>query len=73
MIDDLTSFITDHRLHGSMTADATERNGYLMTVACPCGVEVDHAGTSERRPAPAMSTWSRLQQFANWFRHGRPL
>jgi len=25
MIDDLTSFITDHRLHGSMTADGTER------------------------------------------------
>jgi hypothetical protein len=26
--------------HGSLTADATEPawNGYLLTVACPCGV-----------------------------------
>jgi hypothetical protein len=30
----------DHRPHGPLTADATEPawNGYLLTVACPCGV-----------------------------------
>ncbi len=30
----------DHRRHGTLTADATEPawNGYLLTVACPCGV-----------------------------------
>ena len=30
----------DHRLHGPLIADATEPalNGYLFSVACPCGV-----------------------------------
>ncbi len=30
----------DHRLHGALTADATEPawSGYLLQVACPCGV-----------------------------------
>jgi hypothetical protein len=33
------NFIADHRPHGPLTADATEPewNGYLLTVACPCG------------------------------------
>ena len=33
-------FIRDHRPHDVLTADATEPawNGYLLTVACPCGV-----------------------------------
>jgi len=33
-------FIADHRPHGPLTADATEPawNGYLLTVACSCGV-----------------------------------
>jgi len=37
---DLEEFISDHCLHGTLTADATApaRNGYLLTVACPCGV-----------------------------------
>jgi len=40
LLADLEDFLHDHRPHGSMTADATEpaRNGYLLTVACPCGV-----------------------------------
>ena len=40
MLADLADFLTDHRPHGSLTADATEPawNGYLLTVACPCGV-----------------------------------
>jgi hypothetical protein len=40
VLADLADLIADHRPHGSMTADATEPawNGYLLTVACPCGV-----------------------------------
>jgi hypothetical protein len=38
-LDDLREFVDDHRRHGPMAADATEPawNGYLLTVACPCG------------------------------------
>ena len=37
---DLEEFVRDHRPHGHLTADVTEPawNGYLLTVACPCGV-----------------------------------
>jgi hypothetical protein len=40
VLADLTEFVTDHRAHGALTGDATEPawNGYLLTVACPCGV-----------------------------------
>ena len=40
LLADLEEFVTNHRPHGSMTGDATEPawNGYLLTVACPCGV-----------------------------------
>jgi hypothetical protein len=40
MLTDLEDFVTDHRPHGTLTADATEPawNGYLLTVACACGV-----------------------------------
>ena len=36
----LEEFVRDHSPHGPLTADATEPawNGYLLTVACPCGV-----------------------------------
>jgi len=39
-LSDLTDFLHSHRPHGPLTADATEPawNGYLLTVACPCGV-----------------------------------
>jgi hypothetical protein len=37
---DLEEFVHDHRPHGPLTGDATYPawNGYLLTVACPCGV-----------------------------------
>jgi hypothetical protein len=37
---DLEQLVRDHRPHGSLTADAPEPawNGYLLTVACPCGM-----------------------------------
>ena len=40
LLDDLTRFITRHRPCGQLTGDATEPapNGYLVTVACSCGV-----------------------------------
>jgi len=40
LLADLEAFVRDHRPHGELTGDATEPawNGYLLTVACPCGV-----------------------------------
>ena len=40
LLADLEEFVADHRPHGRLTGDATEPawNGYLLTVACPCGV-----------------------------------
>jgi hypothetical protein len=39
LLYDLEDFAHDHRPHGILTGDATEPawNGYLLTVACPCG------------------------------------
>jgi hypothetical protein len=40
LLADLDEFVHDHRLHGTLTGDATEPawNGYLLTVTCSCGV-----------------------------------
>jgi len=40
VLAEFEEFVGDHHLHGAMTADATEPawNGYLLTVACCCGV-----------------------------------
>ena len=40
LLPDLVDFLQSHRPHGPLTADATDPawNGYLLTVACPCGV-----------------------------------
>jgi len=45
---DLEEFVHDHRQHGPLTGDATEPawNGYLLTVACPCGVVFERWVTS---------------------------
>jgi hypothetical protein len=39
-LTDLTEFLEGHRTHGTLTGKATEPewNGYLLTVACSCGV-----------------------------------
>ena len=52
-LDVPTDFLTDHRPHGSMTADATMPtwNGYLLTVACPCGVVFQRWITPEEADA----------------------
>ena len=40
LLVELEEFVGDHRLHGTLTCDASEPawNGYLLTVSCPCGV-----------------------------------
>ena len=46
---DLEDFVHDHRPHGILTADATEPawNGYLLTLACSCGVVFERWVTPE--------------------------
>jgi hypothetical protein len=46
---DLAEFAHSHRPHGPLTADATEPawNGYLLQVACLCGVVFERWITPE--------------------------
>jgi hypothetical protein len=48
-LNDLPEFVHNHRSHDPLTADATEPswNGYLLTVACPCGVVFERWITPE--------------------------
>ena len=43
VLADLQDFVSTHHPHGALTADATEPawNGYLLTVACGCGVVLE--------------------------------
>jgi hypothetical protein len=45
----LADLVRDDRLHDSLTANAAEPqwNGYLLTVACPCGVVFGRSVTPE--------------------------
>ena len=54
---DLEEFVHDHRPHGPLTADATEPawNGYLLTVACSCGVVFQRWVTSVDADADLIS------------------
>jgi hypothetical protein len=49
LLADLGEFVHDHHPHGPLTADTTEPawNGYLLTVACPCGVMFERWMTPE--------------------------
>ena len=40
LLPDLAEYVRSDQSHGPLIADATEPawNGYLLTVACPCGV-----------------------------------
>ena len=40
MFTDLTAFVQDHQAHGKLVGGASEPgpSGYLVTVACPCGI-----------------------------------
>jgi hypothetical protein len=61
---DLEEFVTDHRQHGALPGDATEPawNGYLLTVACPCGVTVERWVT----PQDATVDFLRADLRAGW-------
>ena len=43
LLADLEEFVRHHRPHGTLTGDATKPawNRYLLTVACPCGMEFE--------------------------------
>jgi len=49
LLADLEDFVLHHRPHGPLTGDATKPawNGYLLTVACPCGVVFERWATPE--------------------------
>jgi len=49
----LDEFVHDHRPQGTLTGGATEPawNGYLLTVACPCGVIFERWVTPEEADA----------------------
>jgi hypothetical protein len=49
----LSAFVDDHSPHGPLTADATDPawNGYLLTVACSCGVVFERWTTPEEADA----------------------
>jgi hypothetical protein len=49
VLADLEEVVADHRPHGALTGDATAPawNGYLLTVACPCGVVFERWVTPE--------------------------
>ena len=53
LLTDLMEFFADHRPHGPLTADATDPawNGYLLAVACPCGVVFERRVTPENADA----------------------
>jgi hypothetical protein len=53
LLTDLEDFVHDHRPHGRLTADATKPawNGYLLTVACSCGVVFERWVTPEEADA----------------------
>ena len=40
LLADIEDFVHDHRPHGPLTGDTAKPawNGYLLIVACPCGV-----------------------------------
>ena len=66
LLADLEEFVANHRPHGPMTGDATEPawNGYLLIVACPCGVVFEPWVTPLEAEADLIS-WSRVQASRN--------
>jgi len=53
ILHDLETFVLNHRQHGTMTADAIEPawNGYLLSVACPCGLVFERSVTPQEADA----------------------
>ena len=63
---DLEEFVADHRPHGKLTADASAPawNGYLLTVACPCGVVFERWVTLGDA-MDALISWSAVESSRN--------
>jgi len=63
---DLEEFVHAHRPHGPLTANATEPawNGYLLTVACPCGVVFGRWVTPEEADRE-LASWSAVEARKN--------
>jgi len=57
LLTEFEEFVGDHRPHGRMTGDATAPawNGYLLTVACLCGVVFERWVTPEEADADLLS------------------
>ena len=57
---DLEELVQHHFPHGSLNADATELawNGYLLTIACSCGVVFQRWVTSVEADTDLI-TWAR--------------
>ena len=53
LLTDLEDFVADHGQHGTLTGDATAPawNGYLLSVACSCGVVFERWVTPEEADA----------------------
>jgi hypothetical protein len=66
LLADLEDFLHDHRPHGPLTGDASEPawNGYLLTVACQCGVVFERWVTPEDADADLIA-WSRREASRN--------
>jgi hypothetical protein len=49
LLADLQELVSDHHPHGTLTTGVTEPawNGYLLQVACPCGVTFERWVTPE--------------------------
>jgi len=62
LLVDIEEFVRDHRWHGPLTGDPTESawNGYLLTVACSCGVVFERWVTLGDA-MNALIAWSRLE------------
>ena len=66
LLSNLEEFVHDHRPHGSLTLDATSPawNGYLLTVACACGVRFERWITPADADADLI-TWALLEASRN--------
>ncbi len=62
LLTDLEEFVHDHRSHGPLTAEATTPawNGYMLTVACPCGVVFGRWVTVEEADRD-LTSWSAVE------------
>ena len=64
LLADLEEFVHDHHPHGPLTGDATEPawNGYLLTVACSCGVVFERWVTPERADADLLRLAAQIER-----------